>query len=100
MHKSILYFTIFSFSIGSTACSSPKQIGKPAVVKTNEFQTANLPAPYTGGSNRKINNVIGWEENEKPIAPAGFTVSLFAKELDNPRWIYVAKNGDIFVSEK
>jgi glucose/arabinose dehydrogenase len=99
MHKSLSHFIAISFLLIATACSSQKKIGKPAIVKTNEYQTTNLPAPYTGGSNKKISNVIGWGDNEKPIAPAGFTVSLFAKGLDNPRWMYVAKNGDVFVSE-
>lgn len=34
-----------------------------------------------------------------PTAPAGFKVSLFADSLDNPRNIYVAANGDIFISQ-
>jgi glucose/arabinose dehydrogenase len=99
MHKSIFHFITLSFLLIANACSNHKQVSKPVAVQTNDFQTANLPAPYATGSNRKSSNVIGWEENEKPIAPAGFTVSLFAKGLDNPRWMYVAKNGDVFVSE-
>ena len=34
-----------------------------------------------------------------PVAPAGFTVSKFAEGLQHPRWIYVAANGDVFVSQ-
>ncbi|RZK17605.1 MAG: sorbosone dehydrogenase family protein, partial [Flavobacterium sp.] len=34
-----------------------------------------------------------------PIAPAGLKVSKFADKLINPRNIYVAPNGDIFISE-
>ena len=43
--------------------------------------------------------MIGWKEGETPIAPAGFTISKFAEGLDNPRWIYAAPNGDIFIVE-
>jgi glucose/arabinose dehydrogenase len=99
MQNSITQITLISFIVILCACSSSKKNGTPIIVQTNEFQTANLPAPYTTSSNRKSSNVIGWKENEKPTAPAGFTVSLFAKGLDNPRWMYVAKNGDVFVSE-
>jgi glucose/arabinose dehydrogenase len=35
----------------------------------------------------------------KPKAHADFSVQRFADSLKNPRWIYVAKNGDIFVAE-
>jgi glucose/arabinose dehydrogenase len=99
MQKIISQTTLISFLLILAACSSSKKNGTPVIVQTNEFQTANLPAPYTTASNRKSSNVIGWENGEKPTAPAGFTVSLFAKGLDNPRWMYVAKNGDVFVSE-
>jgi glucose/arabinose dehydrogenase len=99
MQKSITQITFLSFLLILSACSSSKKNSKPIIVQTNEFQTTNLPAPYATASNRKSSNVIGWENGVKPTAPAGFTVSLFAKGLDNPRWMYVAKNGDVFVSE-
>jgi glucose/arabinose dehydrogenase len=34
-----------------------------------------------------------------PVAPEGFKVSKFADKLKNPRWTYIAPNGDIFVAE-
>ena len=43
--------------------------------------------------------VIGWKPGETPRAPAGFTASLFAGGLDNPRWLYVLPNGDVLVAE-
>src|SRR3712207_8900025 len=33
-----------------------------------------------------------------PIS-AGFRVSLFAGDLDHPRWLYVLPNGDVLVAE-
>ncbi len=58
-----------------------------------------LPAPFATKSVRNESKVIGWPDGKTPIAPEGFTVTKFASELDNPRWIYVASNGDIFVAE-
>ncbi|MET0461495.1 MAG: sorbosone dehydrogenase family protein [Chitinophagaceae bacterium] len=58
-----------------------------------------LPAPFATPSVRRNSRVIGWPEGKTPIAPAGFTVTRFADKLENPRWIYVADNGNIFVSE-
>jgi glucose/arabinose dehydrogenase len=43
--------------------------------------------------------VIGWPQGKTPVAPEGFTVTKFAGDLVNPRNIYVAQNGDIFVAE-
>jgi glucose/arabinose dehydrogenase len=62
-------------------------------------QQVDLPAPYQTKSVRNYCTVIGWPQGKTPIAPPGFKVSLYAGGLDNPRNIYVAKNGDIFVSE-
>ena len=72
--------------------------GKEATVATAN-QTVNLPAPYATESVRNFSNVIGWEDGQVPTAPAGFTVTKFADSLDNPRWIYVAPNGDVLVAE-
>jgi len=58
-----------------------------------------LPDPDTTVNPKNYSKVVGWEEGEKPLAPDGFTVSKFADGLDNPRWAYVAPNGDIFVVE-
>jgi glucose/arabinose dehydrogenase len=58
-----------------------------------------LPAPFATPSVEHFADVTGWPEGKTPIAPAGFTVSKFADGLENPRWIYVAPNGDIFVCE-
>ena len=54
-----------------------------------------LPQPYATKSARNFSKVIGWSAGKKPIAPVGFIVSKFADSLDNPRWIYVAGNGDV-----
>lgn len=70
---------------------------KETAVATGAGNTIELPAPDK--SNMKLCEVIGWPANKTPVAPKGFTVTKFAGGLDNPRWIYVAPNGDIFVSQ-
>jgi len=62
-------------------------------------QNDSLPAPYATRSVQNFSKVIGWPDGKTPEAPAGFTVTKFADSLDNPRWIYVGGNGDIFVAE-
>ncbi len=64
-----------------------------------QMDTLHLPEPYETKSVINYSKVIGWSGDEKPVAPSGFTVSKFAADFSNPRWIYVAPNGDIFVSE-
>jgi glucose/arabinose dehydrogenase len=58
-----------------------------------------LPAPDTTASHDKRNKIVDWPSGKMPAAPAGFTVTKFAEGLQHPRWIYVADNGDIFVSQ-
>ncbi len=41
----------------------------------------------------------GWPDGQKPVAPAGFTVTAFASALDHPRWLHVLPNGDVLVAE-
>jgi glucose/arabinose dehydrogenase len=73
---------------------------KPPVVAAAAGQSGDmLPAPFATPSVKNYCKVIGWPEGKKPVAPAGFAVTKFAGDLDNPRFIYVADNGDVFVAE-
>lgn len=89
----------------TTSCGSGEEkkkqenAGKGDTVATTTNETVELPAPYATKSATKVSNVIGWPQGKTPIAPAAFPVTKFADSLDNPRWIYAAPNGDIFVSE-
>ena len=58
-----------------------------------------LPQPYATPSVSKNSKVIGWPQGKTPIVADGFTITKYADGFDNPRWIYVADNGDVFVSE-
>ncbi|MCF2493609.1 PQQ-dependent sugar dehydrogenase [Dyadobacter chenhuakuii] len=58
-----------------------------------------LPAPFTTESVENRPEEAGWPEGKMPTAPAGFTVSKYADKLKNPRWTYVAPNGDVLVAE-
>ncbi len=67
-------------------------------VHTDAVQVS-LPEPYATESVRNMSKVIGWPAEKMPQAPAGFVVTKFADSLDNPRWIYVTADGDVFVAE-
>ncbi|GGB71289.1 sorbosone dehydrogenase [Flavobacterium suaedae] len=58
-----------------------------------------LPAPYSTESVAKRSGMTDWPKGEGPKVPAGFTVTKFATDLENPRNTYQAPNGDIFVAE-
>ena len=60
---------------------------------------ADLPAPYATHSTANMSQHEARAEAEIPKAPPGFTVDLFASDLNTPRVIRIAPNGDIFVAE-
>ena len=89
------------------ACSGPSKQEKQAAaaatparkVTTPAAAAVLLPAPYATESVSKRSNVIGWPAGKTPAAPAGFVVAEYARQLDSPRWMYVAPNGDVLVAE-
>lgn len=92
---------------GSTQGSDSTKANAPAndtsAVASQGADTAHvsdtLPPPFATKSVKNYCKVIGWPDGKTPAAPPGFTVTKFAGDLDNPRFIYVADNGDVFVSE-
>src|SRR5688572_12297844 len=68
-----------------------------AAVQGAHAQT--LPEPYATKTVTNHPDVMGWVEGKAPVAPAGFTVKKFADGFKNPRWIYQAPNGDLFICE-
>jgi glucose/arabinose dehydrogenase len=61
-------------------------------------KTDTLPEPFATKSIMGFSNVIGWK-NEKPVAPSGFQVKLFADGFDNPRWLCLTPDGNVLVAE-
>lgn len=91
-------FTLISLILFSCGSSNGQQSAHDTT-NISGPDTQQLPAPYATKSSVKLSNVIGWKEGKMPTVPHGFMVTKFADGLDNPRWIYVAPNGDIFVAE-
>jgi glucose/arabinose dehydrogenase len=60
---------------------------------------ADLPAPAPDQSVDNGPDVVPRPPNAWPIAPKGFKVELYASDLDNPRLIRFAPNGDLFLAE-
>lgn len=60
---------------------------------------AALPAPHATPAVDNTAVTVARPQGALPSAPPGFTVSVFAAGLDKPRFIAVAPDGDVFVSE-
>lgn len=61
--------------------------------------TADLPGPKPDESVDNGVNMVPRPANAWPQAPKGFKVELYATNLDNPRLLRTAPNGDIFLAE-
>ncbi|HUQ96415.1 MAG TPA: sorbosone dehydrogenase family protein [Chitinophagaceae bacterium] len=96
------FIAIILFTVGCSDTTDQKKAensGSADTTKTAANQEVNLPAPYATKSSQNFSKVIGWPQGKTPLAPQGFAVTKFADGFNNPRWIYVAPNGDIFVAE-
>jgi len=83
-------------SVYLSACNSPN---KPSANTDSTANAVDLPAPFATQPAVKFSKTIDWPKDKTPDAPSGFTVTRFATDLESPRWIYQAPNGDIFVSQ-
>jgi glucose/arabinose dehydrogenase len=90
-----LVISLLLFSLSSLAAEQ----ANPRVVETGPSDKLILPPPNATRAVANPPSVIPWPKEKTPTAPAGFEVSLFADDLDNPRMIYVLPNGDVLVME-
>lgn len=64
-----------------------------------DIQPADLAAPHATPATANDAVVVPRPADALPDAPPGFAVSIFAAGLGKPRFLAVAPNGDVFVSE-
>jgi len=69
------------------------------VVETGPAEQLVLPPPYATRGVANPSRIVAWPKGKLPTAPAGFEVSLFADQLENPRTLYTLPNGDVLVME-
>src|SRR5207245_9230048 len=84
---------------GSPQSASEADWKKDAPGRTHKIDLANLPAPFSSSSARNPPKLIPRPAYAHPKAPPGFEIGLFASDLQGPRRMVVAPNGDIFVTE-
>jgi glucose/arabinose dehydrogenase len=64
-----------------------------------KLTSADLPAPLASQPSANPSRLIAQPAGAALKAPPGFAVSLFARNLTQPRVVRVAPNGDVFVAE-
>ena len=110
MKRNYLYFGLFfSLVLLVGSCKNNRKVTEQEKEEIQQDSTSTtvetavgkltLPPPFSTKSVRKTSEIVNWKANEKPSAPAGFSVERFADSLKHPRRTYVAENGDYFVVE-
>ena len=99
-------FTIAALGLAANAgCASVSQPAVAQVPVTNvapekhKLSVADLPKPNATPSVRNESHLVTRPEGATLNVPPGFTVKEWCTNLDNPRVIHVAPNGDVFVVE-
>ncbi len=91
----LLLSSVFMMTVAYAALD-PLSIGADEVFGPNP----QLAKPENGWiPTVKIADPAGWKTGEKPVAPAGLTVTEFASGLDHPRWLHVLPDGSVLVAE-
>lgn len=93
----LLLFLLFACTNRNT--ENKKQTNNDFTLSNNEYGILDsLSSAEKKQSATKYAKIIGWKNNE-PVAASGLKVIKFADNLNSPRNIYVAPNGDIFVAQ-
>jgi glucose/arabinose dehydrogenase len=63
------------------------------------IEVDQLPAPFATDSASRAPQVIPIPEMPQLQVPEGFSVNVFAENLDRPRWLALTPTGDVLVTE-
>ncbi|HJW42109.1 MAG TPA: PQQ-dependent sugar dehydrogenase [Rhizomicrobium sp.] len=64
-----------------------------------DIRLKDLPKPFATPAMSNSSTVIPRPEGVLPQVPPGFKIEIYASGFKNPRWLVVAPNGDVFLTE-
>jgi glucose/arabinose dehydrogenase len=85
--------------LGLTAATQAAGVPADYPGKHYSVSPSNLPKPFITPAVDNRSKTVPRPEGVAPAAPKGFTVSVYASGLTNPRWMALAPNGDVFLAE-
>lgn len=87
-------FWLLSLSLATAPAMAAEQPGTMHHIKASE-----LPKPYATPGVDNSSHVVPRPKDAMPLVPKGFTISVYASGLTQPRFMDLAPNGDVFLSE-
>jgi glucose/arabinose dehydrogenase len=97
MRTTIVLATLALLACSRTGAEAPPVAS--AKMQHHEVRADRLPKAYHTESAGNPPRVIARPANAKLTVPAGFSVSLWAADFDDPRNMVLAPNGDVFVAD-
>jgi glucose/arabinose dehydrogenase len=100
MNKTLAVAIVLSLACAREASQAPPTIATAsAQLRHYEFRADQLPPPYTTPSAGNPPRVTAPPPGAALHVPPGFNIAVYASDLDDPRHMIVAPNGDVIVSE-
>jgi glucose/arabinose dehydrogenase len=87
------------FSAGFVALMASAAWGVEQPGTTFHIKASELPKPYATPAVENSSKTVPRPKDVMPAVPKGFEVSVFASGLKHPRFMELAPNGDVFLSE-
>ena len=101
--------TILQLTISTAVCQRKSKANPnaplPKIVsfdqpQTHQINPQDLPKPYASDSASRGSEVVEQPSDAKLYLPKGFKINVFAAgDFENPRWLTLAPNGDVFVAD-
>ncbi|HTG14799.1 MAG TPA: sorbosone dehydrogenase family protein, partial [Blastocatellia bacterium] len=94
-------FTLLALALLACAQSTPQPSGsKPGELRHTNITLADLPPAEVQKGPVNFSKVVPRPEGAELTLPLGFEIGTFAEgDLQRPRWLAQAPNGDVFVAE-
>lgn len=90
-----------TLAVSNLVCPATGQSVPTEKVTANRIllRPSDLPKPYATPNAENGGKIVPRPEGATLKLPPGFKAEVFAEDFNNPRWISVAPNGDVFVAE-
>ena len=95
----VLGVSLLHCSGAAAQASGGQSWAQDAPGRVHRVDLSALPEPYATESARDFPRIVEKPADARLQLPPGFSVDVFTREVDGPRVMRLAPNGDIFVSE-
>jgi glucose/arabinose dehydrogenase len=95
----VLSLFLVPLALSPTDAGAQSRWQDDAPGRTHRIDVAKLPAPFATPSAREFPAVVTKPGDASLKLPPGFKIDVFTRDIDGPRVMRIAPNGDIFVAE-